>query len=121
MIECPHTGRVLDIDSAGNGAAGTKVIMWDKHYGPNQLWFEDADNHITNPATGMCMDINGGSRNDSAPIIIWTKHSNWNQKFVFKPDGSIECPETGKVFDISGGSQGNGGKIIMYGKHGNWN
>jgi alpha-galactosidase len=87
MIECPQIGKVLDIDAPSNFAAGTKVQMWDKNFGENQIWTEEADGHITNPKSGRCLDISGGNRNNSAAIIIWDKHSSWNQKFKFTTNG----------------------------------
>jgi hypothetical protein len=75
MIVNPKTGKVLDICGGGQCLAGAKIIMWNKHGGPNQLWIQESDGHITNPASGRSLDINGGNQKDGAEVILWTKHS----------------------------------------------
>jgi hypothetical protein len=39
---------------------------------------EEEDGHITNPASGKALDINGGATHDGAQIILYEKHGGIN-------------------------------------------
>jgi hypothetical protein len=60
MITSTHCERVLDI-YAGNTTPGTKVIIWDRHGGDNQVWFQEPLTQTIRSKMdpSLCLTING--------------------------------------------------------------
>ena len=58
----------------GNADAGTNIIAWKRHGGPNQQWKMKGDK-IISEFNDMALDINGGSKASNINIIVWPLHS----------------------------------------------
>jgi hypothetical protein len=51
----------------------------------------ESDGHITNPASGKCLDLKGGIQNkgNGAELILNDHQDSPSQKFIFLGDGHI--------------------------------
>jgi len=90
----PHL--VLDVE--GNGGAGTRVILWERkhHNNENQRWFFEGQ-FIVSRASGLVLDVEGGSHQEGAHLIVWQRkhHDNLNQRFSFVQDFQWSSPVIG--------------------------
>jgi non-reducing end alpha-L-arabinofuranosidase len=73
-------GRCLDITGGGT-AAGTKVELWDCNGGGNQVWQQQANGSLLNPASGLCLDSPGGSTANNTQLQIYTCNGTPAQQF----------------------------------------
>src|ERR1700754_3238525 len=74
------SGRCLTTD----GVAGHQLYQWTCNGSPLQVWsgsFTDSfhSTTLTNPSSGLGMDVNGGSRWAGAAIIAWYQNNADNQ------------------------------------------
>jgi len=59
MIVAKATGFALDVKGCGS-SPGTEVVVWDKHGGDNQLWYEHPlTGTIRNKQNNLCLDFSG--------------------------------------------------------------
>ncbi|KAJ9593323.1 hypothetical protein L9F63_015143 [Diploptera punctata] len=116
IIKNIASGLVLDVrgDHRTNGA---EVILFSFHGRDNQLW-EYKNNMIVSKASGLVLDISGGTH--GSPIITFKGHGGGNQKWYFDDDFTIRSG-TGMVLDIQGGAMVQGAKLIGFTKHGGAN
>jgi len=57
MIVSEFTGFVLDVKGAGS-SPGTEVLMWEKHGGDNQLWYEcPITGTVCSKLSNLCLDF----------------------------------------------------------------
>jgi hypothetical protein len=91
-----HPHLVLDVE--GGGGAGTRVILWEKkhHNNENQKWFLEG-HFIVSRASGLVLDVQGGSHAEGAHLIVWQRkhHDNQNQRFSFVQDFQWSSPVVG--------------------------
>lgn len=72
---------------------------------------------IANPATGRCLDIEGGAyinRN----LISWDCHDGWNQRFTVRGEQILVG---GLCLDVAGASMNQGARVILWPCHGGAN
>ncbi|WP_020524937.1 carbohydrate-binding protein [Catelliglobosispora koreensis] len=50
--------------------------------GGGQVWNAGANSSLVNPASGKCLDANGGSSADGTQLIIWACHGGTNQRWT---------------------------------------
>jgi non-reducing end alpha-L-arabinofuranosidase len=74
-------GRCLDITGGGT-AVGTKVELWDCNGGGNQVWEQQANGSLLNPASGLCLDSPGGSTANGTQLQIYTCNGTPAQQFA---------------------------------------
>ena len=67
----------------------------------------------------LCIDVNEGSKKDSANLILFEYKGSPNQIWI-RQGSCLVSQNSGKAIDISGGEQ-EGNKIIQYSKHGKQN
>jgi len=59
LIVSEQSGLALDV-AGGGKSPGTKVLMWDKHGGDNQVWYEHASTGtIRSKLSDLCIDFDG--------------------------------------------------------------
>ena len=72
---------------------------------------------ITNPTSGLALDVTSAGVKSETPIVAWTQHEGCNQSWVIKPDGvgyyTVASKCSDKVLDATSAN-----KLIIYGKHG---
>ena len=78
------SGKCLTTD----GFAGHQLYQWTCNGSALQVWsgnFKDSFTFsgLTNPSSGLSMDVNGGSRWAGAAIIAWYPNNGPNQKFTY--------------------------------------
>lgn len=75
--------------------------------------------------TEACLDVRGGSKDDSAPVIVYRCAGVDNQKWHMTPVTTctvvLEAKHSGKVLDVPGGSTADGVQLIQYAKNGGTN
>ena len=79
-------GKCLDV-AGGNPAAGTRIILWPCHGGPNQNW--TVTKGEIRGLGGKCLDIAGGNPAAGTPIILWPCHGGPNQRWTVTKEGQI--------------------------------
>jgi hypothetical protein len=80
-----HSGLCL----ASDGVAGHTVYQWGcGDASPSELWSynlantnSDIASTIYNPASGLYLDVRGGSGGNGADIILWYYNGGTNQRF----------------------------------------
>jgi Ricin-type beta-trefoil lectin domain-like/Abnormal spindle-like microcephaly-assoc'd, ASPM-SPD-2-Hydin len=96
------TGKALDIPG-GLSIAQLPVQQFGLHGGPNQQWrfvtlpavngptvFRPEVHQILNRATGMALDVPGGSQSSGLTIQQFPPHSGWNQTWILEPAPSLQ-------------------------------
>jgi Ricin-type beta-trefoil lectin domain-like/RibD C-terminal domain len=73
-----------------NGLAGSQLYQWTCNGGPRQVWKGDLElaftfryHRLTNPSTGLVIDIKGDSVAPGAPAIGWYPNNNGGQAFAY--------------------------------------
>ena len=56
MIVTELNDKCLDV-RGGNMEPGTNVIMWEKHGGDNQLWYEDKYGVVRTKVGDLALDL----------------------------------------------------------------
>jgi hypothetical protein len=82
-IVAEHSGKVLDVAGASH-ENGAKLIQWDWHGGPNQVfeiravagWFR-----LFARYSGKFLDVAGASQDQGAQLIQWSGTGGANQRF----------------------------------------
>ncbi|WP_157640914.1 endo-1,4-beta-xylanase [Longispora albida] len=75
-------GRCLDVPAgAGNGA---RLQVWDCSGGQNQKWVLTASGAITNPASGLSLDVANGSTANGSRVQLWTYGGGSSQKWSMR-------------------------------------
>lgn len=96
------TGKALDIPG-GLAIPQLPVQQFGLHGGPNQQWrfvtlpavtgptlFRPEVHQIINRATGMALDVPGGSQSSGLTIQQFPPHSGWNQTWILEPSPSLQ-------------------------------
>ncbi|MFD1079336.1 RICIN domain-containing protein, partial [Longispora fulva] len=82
-----------------------QLVQWTQHSGTNQQWRftgnADGTYTITNVASGLCVDVYGGSTSAGAAVIQWTCTNGANQRWRVT-DGTITAAHSSKVLTIAG-------------------
>ncbi|MCK8503244.1 RICIN domain-containing protein [Myxococcus fulvus] len=78
LIRSKLNGLVLDIDGA-NKAPGTRVIMWEAHGSPNQVWKlvpgrARGTYYIQSALNGFVLDVEGARADGSGRLIVYPRH-----------------------------------------------
>ncbi|MEV6524469.1 alpha-L-fucosidase [Longispora sp. NPDC051575] len=98
-------GSTRNLDNPGGTTAGTQLVQWAPHTGANQQWrftgTADGTYVITNVASGLCVDVSGGSTQDGAAVIQWTCTNGPNQRWRVT-GGTITAAHSSKVLTIAG-------------------
>jgi hypothetical protein len=119
-IYARHSGRAIDI-AGSNTAQGAKVMQWDFHGGPNQLFrLESAGDgyyFIRIKHSGKYLDVSGVSKENGAAIHQWPLHRGANQQFKLQNLGGgyyrIIARHSGRAFDIRGGEGAKANGVIL--------
>ena len=88
-IHSKLNGMALDVK--GSGGAGTPVINYPNHGGPNQRWslqFKGTEAFICSClGKDLVIDVKGGNKDAGAEVIVYTKrdYDNDNQQWEFIP------------------------------------
>lgn len=101
------------------------------------LWTEDARQQwrliplgdgyfrIENVATGLALDVRGGSTENGADLLGWPWHGGHNQHFQITDDGTarfrITARHSGQVLDVNGASLEAGATVLQWPSHGGAN
>lgn len=110
------TGLVLDI-KGGSHSPGTPVLMWNRHGGDNQVWYEEpVTGTIRSKLNNLCLDINGSNK----LIVNNYQPGDSNQQWHYnKKRKTIENrANPNKVLDIAGENKSAGGEVCMWDHHG---
>jgi hypothetical protein len=76
------------------GGAGSQVVQYPCFGSPQQQWYLGVypyqslaytGHHVTNRATGLNLDVYGGSKTAGGSIDTWYNNNDWNQWFIFEP------------------------------------
>ncbi|GAA1942238.1 RICIN domain-containing protein [Kitasatospora viridis] len=110
--------QALD-DPASSTTAGTQLISWGLHGGPNQQWRltpqDDGGYTLTNAVSGLCADVDGGSTAAGASVIQWTCTGGSNQhwRVTRLPDGSCTIASVNSGLLLTTASTANGALITQ--------
>lgn len=79
------TDRYLSV--ANRGGKGTRVLLWSRTNGPEQMWCEEyavQGGAYLHPSynLGLCLDIPGGDYRSGAHLQVWTCNGRQNQRFT---------------------------------------
>lgn len=79
--------KCLDVAYGGDS---TVMQLWDCQGGAAQTFAQRAVTvhqykPLKNEASGLCLDINGGSMSNGTAVIAWSCHSGANQQWRFEP------------------------------------
>ncbi|MFJ4680362.1 family 20 glycosylhydrolase [Kitasatospora sp. NPDC088783] len=84
-------GKALD-DPASSTVAGTRLITWTPHGGPNQQWQlvpnADGTHTLTNGASHLCLDVAAASPAAGAAAVQAACTGTDSQRWRFTPAGS---------------------------------
>lgn len=130
VIRCGKNDMALDV--AGGGVVpGTNVQIWTAVTGEaNQLFAaqDNGDGSFTfiNKATGLALDIVGGSDSNGTNLDAYLPNGTVAQKFSLKPVSefiapgaySIKSAVSQKVLDVAGGSTADGAAVQLYDSNG---
>lgn len=121
-IECTNSGRVLTLASG----KGPNVVLYNDGGKDYQLWKPvPAGNgrfYWQNKATGLVLDVSGGSTSNGANVQTYQKNSTNAQKWSMQSTNVL--PKTFMIFksalnnnmviDIESASAANGAKVQLY-------
>ncbi|MFD1077161.1 RICIN domain-containing protein, partial [Longispora fulva] len=86
-----------------------QLVQWTQHSGTNQQWRftgnADGTYTITNVASGLCVDVYGGSTSAGAAVIQWTCTNGANQRWRVT-GGTIMAVHSSLVLTIGGAGDG---------------
>ena len=120
-----YSTKVIDIEGGvkKNMTLG-KTLVFERNAGATeneifQLKYNEKTGYynIINPASGLYLDVEGGSTNNSTPLIVFKKNSSCNQDFKIQRDkeGYVtfvsRCSD--KVLDAT-----SDGRLVIYTGHG---
>jgi endoglucanase len=132
-FKAQHSGLCIDAQGNSNNAR-TRIQQWDCNHGGAQQWdlvyiaggpklYSRVGNYysLRKHGTNMCIDIEGGSRNNGARAILWTCHKGLNQQFLlydyfwtFNPKMSLINRNSAKCLDVPGFSRNRGTQIVQW-------
>ena len=126
-----HSGKVLDVARTPRLFDADRLVQWDYHGGPNQL-FRAFGSPIRPMHSELVLDVVNASQANGTPIIQHTLHGGPNQLFRLEYVQSAEpglhsfayrivVNHSGKVLDVEGASKENGAKLIQWDWHGGRN
>jgi hypothetical protein len=124
-IQSKMNGFVLDVKNNGK-QGGTPIVAFPLKNGENddpsnQLWLFEEDGSIKSVATGMVLDIYGGTGGTN--LVVWSKKNDenranqqwqWDAPYIY-------CPGANKVIDIEGLKTEPLAKVIAHPKNGGLN
>ncbi|WP_341679376.1 ricin-type beta-trefoil lectin domain protein [Niveibacterium sp. SC-1] len=61
--------------------AGTKVILWTCNGKPSQKWVQNSDGTVTNPVSGLVLDVANEATANGSPVHLWTPLGTANQRW----------------------------------------
>ncbi|WP_441247673.1 endo-1,4-beta-xylanase [Kitasatospora sp. McL0602] len=77
-----RSGRCLDAPTgAGNGA---RLQIWDCSGAANQKWVLGASGAVTNPASGLSLDVTGNATANGSPVQLWASSGAVQQKWSMR-------------------------------------
>jgi hypothetical protein len=105
-------GKCLDIFGAGPIGSGTKVQLYSCNGGSNQQWSLTSDRHLTNPSTGLCLDVPSGQ--SGLQLQVYTCNSGSNQHWSY-PGNPIQLQShSNKCVDVRADSTTDGTAVQLY-------
>lgn len=73
-------GKCLD---APTGATpGSKVQLWACSGAANQRWSLNGNGTVSNPGSGLCLDVSGNATANGTPVILWSCTAAANQRWT---------------------------------------
>ena len=97
--------RCLDV-AGGGSVSGTVVQLYDCTGNAAQVWTQQANGTLLNPASGKCLTSPGGSTTNGTQLVIDTCGTSASQRFwVAYPARPINAP-AGKCLDVAGANNG---------------
>ena len=84
-------GKCLDV-AGGNPAAGTPIILWPCHGGPNQRWTVTKEGQIRGLGGKCSATVTGRMPADGTPITLSSCNREFNQKWSFMKQSAHEGP-----------------------------
>lgn len=97
--------RCLDV-AGGGSVSGTVVQLYDCTGNAAQVWTQQANGTLLNPASGKCLTSPGGSTTNGTQLVIDTCGTTASQRFwVAYPARPINAP-AGKCIDVAGANNG---------------
>ena len=114
---------VIDLAGGVGGANnGKNIQIFNENNTLAQTWkfIRGSDNYYTikNPATGMVLDVAGGSTSNGGNVQLYSSNNTCAQKWqvVKNTDGTytISSSCSGLALDVAGGNAGNGANIQIF-------
>lgn len=120
FLKTALVARYLDVESA-NPAAGSKLQIWDRVGGSNQVWqvIESPEREYVYLKTemGRYLDAPGGRTASGTPVQIWDFNGNDSQKWRLRivPGGYYTIQsKRGLFLDVSGAGTANGTRVWLW-------
>ena len=125
FVSVSDSSEAINIENENKSSGNTNISARDTESMNNQT-FEikyDISNgyySIVDSATGLALDVEGGSLSNNAQILLWSQHDGCNQDWVIAPSGNEEytiisrC--SSKVLDATAAND-----LVTYESHGGSN
>ena len=125
FVSVSDSSEAINIENENKASGNTNISARDTESMNNQT-FEikyDVSNgyySIVDSATGLALDVEGGSLSNNAQILLWSQHNGCNQDWVIAPSGNEEytiisrC--SSKVLDATAAND-----LVTYESHGGSN
>ncbi|MFI1400475.1 RICIN domain-containing protein [Streptomyces sp. NPDC020681] len=73
--------------------------LWDCSGDTNQRWKPQSE-ALVNPASGKCLDVQGGGTANGTRVQLWScSPNNGAQRWVRDANGNLRNPQSGKCLD----------------------
>ena len=110
LLRASHSGLCMQANE-GNGASAVQQPCDGNN--PTELWVPQAANGsqdtfmFVNAKANLCLDVNGGSKDNGAQIVQWACHNGPNQLWRLQPDGDgfrFLSVNSGRCIGVDAGS-----------------
>lgn len=117
-VKSRQSKKCLDLSRKDKKGGQRQVVIYDCHYGANQLWKRNGD-QLVSKDNNRCLDIYKARTKRGAELITYACGNRWNQKFKSISANRLQSGD--KCLDVKRAKTKNDTPVIMWGCHGGTN